>query len=560
MHIKFLSRGKGSAKDAETYLTQEHDHKGEVRADVQVLRGNPSFVSELADSLEFDHRYTSGVIAWHVDDNPTNEQIDQVLNDFERVSFAGMDASQYAYYAVLHEEANGAKHVHVVSARVELSTGKSMNIAPPNWQKTYDVLVDKYNVKHDWASPKDLHRRQSLTLDKSMIHADLKANEAKQLITQFVNDAVSNELVTNRADVVAYLSDLGEVTREGKDYISVKPNGFKKAIKLKGAIYEREFDLDRFNAEVERQKEQRATATPSHRRGEYERVSGVLESIIADRAKFNQGKYIRSPKVREHQEQHPSQERRGERSRDNGELQPSEPRANEAQSQTVDNTDSHRSVDSDRSYYRELLTGELRGQRARHPQPNRRRNQDSQTEQAEDRRELGESLQQRNSVEEERKRRDRNDRGRTESHLLQSGGVDHDAIRKRITAELEATRGVILKRAQERIEEIREEYRGDKDSLRQADERSLASDRTAKQDVGTISEHIHELGDKHKRRTATAVADQSQQLDQATGRIGEARRGLVGAVKQCVEKAIVKVKEIAKKLSQSQSRGWSMSR
>jgi len=80
--------------------------------------------------LDFKHRYTSGVIAWHKDDAPTDEQIAQVLDDFERVAFAGLEPNQYTYYAVLHEESNGAKHVHVIAPRVELSTGKSMNIAP----------------------------------------------------------------------------------------------------------------------------------------------------------------------------------------------------------------------------------------------------------------------------------------------------------------------------------------------------------------------------------------------------------------------------------------------
>jgi hypothetical protein len=102
MHIKFISTGKGSASAAKDYLLQKEDHKGIIRADIQVLRGNPEHVTQLAESLEFKHKYTSGVIAWHKDDAPTDNQIAQVLDDFERVAFAVLEPSQYAYYAVLH--------------------------------------------------------------------------------------------------------------------------------------------------------------------------------------------------------------------------------------------------------------------------------------------------------------------------------------------------------------------------------------------------------------------------------------------------------------------------
>jgi len=164
MHIKFINTGKGSARAAKNYLLQEHDHKGEIRPSVQILRGNPEHVTQLAESLNFKHKYTSGVIAWHKDDNPTNEQIEQVLNDFERVAFAGLEPNQYTYYAVLHEESNGAKHIHIIAPRVELKTGLSMNIAPPNHQKTYDILVDKYNTKYNWASPKDISRQKTIKI------------------------------------------------------------------------------------------------------------------------------------------------------------------------------------------------------------------------------------------------------------------------------------------------------------------------------------------------------------------------------------------------------------
>ena len=70
MHIKFIARGTGSAKAAVDYLLGERDAAGKLREGVEVLRGDPDMVAEVADSLEFAHKYTSGVIAWAPEDRP----------------------------------------------------------------------------------------------------------------------------------------------------------------------------------------------------------------------------------------------------------------------------------------------------------------------------------------------------------------------------------------------------------------------------------------------------------------------------------------------------------
>ena len=63
MHIKFLACGTGSVRDAADYLLGERDSTGKPREGVEVLRGDPHQVASVADSLDFEHKYTSGVIA-----------------------------------------------------------------------------------------------------------------------------------------------------------------------------------------------------------------------------------------------------------------------------------------------------------------------------------------------------------------------------------------------------------------------------------------------------------------------------------------------------------------
>lgn len=91
MHIKFLSRGTGSGGRAAAYLMGTHDHKGEERAGVEVLRGDPVLFAALADSLPFRLRYTSAVISWAAEEAPTEDEIDGVIDDFEKLAFAGLD-------------------------------------------------------------------------------------------------------------------------------------------------------------------------------------------------------------------------------------------------------------------------------------------------------------------------------------------------------------------------------------------------------------------------------------------------------------------------------------
>ena len=250
MHIKFINQGTGSAKSAEIYLLQSHDYKGKVRVDVKILRGNPSQVTRLADALSFKYRYRSAVIAWHKDDAPSDRQIEEVLDDFEKLAFSGLEGNQYSYYAVLHKDSNGANHIHLITPRVELSTGKSLNIAPPNWQKSYDLLRDMYNAKYNWASPKDISRHKGTTIDQLENYANTSLIEAKKKINNFINQSVVSGRIKNSDDIQKQLSGLGVITRRGKDYISIKLNGHKKAIRLKGIYYGQEFDIRRARQEL----------------------------------------------------------------------------------------------------------------------------------------------------------------------------------------------------------------------------------------------------------------------------------------------------------------------
>lgn len=195
MHTKFLDHDTGSGRAAIQYLLQEHDHSGEIRAEVRVMRGNPHQVGRLIDSLEFVNRYRSAVIAFHRDDAPTEVELQDVLNRWEALAFAGLTPDQYTWTAVLHRDDDGSCHIHVVVPRVELSTGKSLNIAPPGWQKAFDSFRDMLNYERGWARPDDPARSKLLQDGTVGRFFDWKNGDDYALM---INQMLEDEIVKGR--------------------------------------------------------------------------------------------------------------------------------------------------------------------------------------------------------------------------------------------------------------------------------------------------------------------------------------------------------------------------
>ena len=230
MLAKFLARRTGSARDAADYLLGERDAAGKPREGVEVLRGDPNQVAAVADTLPFEHRYTSGVIAWAPEDEPTDEQIEAVPDAFEETAWAGLEFDRYAWTTVLHRERGGGAHVHILAARCGLETGRSLNIAPPGWEKTFGPLRDAFNSEHGWARPDDPTRARvrqpghRAYIGAARLRAGLRLESSpRDLIRDYLLQRVEHGTVRNRHEVVAALREAGlEVPRQGKDYITAR--------------------------------------------------------------------------------------------------------------------------------------------------------------------------------------------------------------------------------------------------------------------------------------------------------------------------------------------------
>lgn len=316
---KFLQHGKGDPALASSYVLDDVDHLNVARADVQVLRGDPKTFTALANSITNEWKYTSGVFAFSLDDNPSDDDINEYLDAFEAHAFAGLKPNQYHFTAVLHEEPNGSKHIHFLVPRVELTTGKALNIAPPGHESYFDPLRDYFNYKKGWSRPDDPKlKRDTQTPDHdhfqqvSALKAGLlvgkTAKDIREVIGEYIEQRIQFRQIKNRHDVINALNDaeIGEITRISDNFISVKPHGSEKAIRLKGAFYESEFSVETY-LENRTRKQNDAGASNTSRfiseqdKEHAEELRARVTELAKKRAAYNEHRYgLGSTSSREH--------------------------------------------------------------------------------------------------------------------------------------------------------------------------------------------------------------------------------------------------------------------
>ncbi|MCG5256175.1 MULTISPECIES: hypothetical protein [Acinetobacter calcoaceticus/baumannii complex] len=294
MLIKMLRHGTGSAARAASYVLDEKDHMNIVRPHVEVLCGDPHLFAKIADSSPFKHKYTSAVIAFTEEDQPTNVEIKDVLKQFEALAFSGLEPDQYHMTAVLHQEPNGSKHIHILVPRLELRSGRSMNIAPPGrFQKHFHMLQDKLNFEYGWADPNDPDRarftkkghetylqsalkkvgknRENYKQYIENTYLQLLSISLKQLEKKHAQVIPSELLVRNRDDFMQFVLTnqlASEVVKIREKQFSLVPPFGKKPIYFQGEIYERHFNIEKCSRTIrERIKSLEQVRTADRERG-----------------------------------------------------------------------------------------------------------------------------------------------------------------------------------------------------------------------------------------------------------------------------------------------------
>ncbi|RFP88527.1 mobilization relaxase [Rhodobacteraceae bacterium 63075] len=265
MLIKFFPNGKGAGAGPVGYLVAErvlaYDANRDLIRDAdgqpltvtrdplpEVLRGDPSRTEALIDASRHQWTYRAGVIGFAAEDAPSEAQQAEVMDAFEQLAFAGLDGEQYDMLWVRHSHEDRVE-LHFCTPRLELTTGKSLNIAPPGYQDAFDSLRDLMNQRHGWADPMELERAQEV---RDTIEAPTRAHGRDELHA-WILDQVSVGLITDRASMVDALADAGfELPRVGKAYLTAQDPETGERWRLKGEIFHEDWQADPAERETER--------------------------------------------------------------------------------------------------------------------------------------------------------------------------------------------------------------------------------------------------------------------------------------------------------------------
>ena len=234
MYVKFLSNKKGGGKGSVNYLLNEREKEGTAK----VLKGNPKLTKSIISTIEKKQKVTFGVLSFEEKpDFLTNQEKLKIMADFEETLFPGMKKNQYNILWVEHSD-KGRLELNFVIPKIELITQRALQ---PYYHKQdfsrVDMFEDICNIQYNLSSKKDPEKQQTLENDKRVnLIKDYKE------LDKTLHSLVATQKIQSRTELIQTLKSANiEVTRAGKDYISVKLPDSKRAKKFKKGIYDEQF-------------------------------------------------------------------------------------------------------------------------------------------------------------------------------------------------------------------------------------------------------------------------------------------------------------------------------
>ena len=295
MLMKVFPHGTGDGDLPVRYLIRE-DVPSRKEHPPEVLRGDPELTAALINSIERRWKFTSGVLAWHPDDEVNETQERDVMDAFEQVAFAGLEADQRNILWVRHRHA-GHHELHFLIPRMELSRGKDFNACPPGWQKDFAVFRDLFNWREGWARPDDPARARDFLPDKAdLLHAQAARwnrsvkssdrDEAKAALLEHLKSRLARGDIKSREDVLHILKEEGlHISRTGKDYVGVVVPESGLKIRLKGGIFVEAWKPKEASPDEEVQPNKQEVQK------RISRLEEELEHVLKKRKRINQKRY-----------------------------------------------------------------------------------------------------------------------------------------------------------------------------------------------------------------------------------------------------------------------------
>lgn len=305
MLIKFFRNGQGGGSGPVDYLVERdvvaydqnrnalRDERGEILLFTrdplpEVLRGDAARMRALIDTCQHQWTYRAGVIAFTADDDPSHAQQRAGMEAFENLAFAGLDPDQYDMLWVRHTH-EARVELHFVTPRMELVSGRSLNIAPPGYQKHYDALRDVLNKEHGWNDPLAPERaRETVSLIESVSRGD-----AREHIYDWIIEQIETGKIINRASMTDALSRAGfDLSHVGKNHITVRDRETNERWRLKGDLFRENWT----RAHTLERALKRSIGNPSRSGSRLDAIHPDefrvrLERCIQTRASYNRDRY-----------------------------------------------------------------------------------------------------------------------------------------------------------------------------------------------------------------------------------------------------------------------------
>ncbi|WP_019880735.1 MULTISPECIES: relaxase/mobilization nuclease domain-containing protein [unclassified Methylophilus] len=251
MIVRIFKSGVSNGESPVRYLLGNLDHTGSERAvEPEVLEGNPQTTIDVINSIQRKYKYISGCISFRDSERPTKAQLYDLIDDFKQTFCPGLTSNNFNSLFVLHQD-KGNTEVHFVFPSQILADsvhggGRRFNIHPPGKQNIlfFESFVKVTNQKLGYVQVVPDPLKIAFTDFERKTSEGRKDKSNKRWIQRSVIKAVTNGEIKNRADLCRHLDEkLGiTITRQGKDYLSVKLPGALKAKRLRGALYSEDAD------------------------------------------------------------------------------------------------------------------------------------------------------------------------------------------------------------------------------------------------------------------------------------------------------------------------------
>ncbi len=243
MLVKFwgINQGGGDGDGSVNYLLNERVKKGTAK----VLKGDANLTKSLLLSLTQKHKACVGCLSF--EESNINEGLKyELMESFENALLTESMQNRYNILWVEHTD-KGRLELNFVIPKIDLGRQKAFN---PYYHKVDLKRIDTWqnvvNLKYTFTNPKDLKKQQISNYHNTKTPQGKAIFKNYKELDNYLYNAVTQGLLNSMAEIIELLQASNyEITRQGKDYISVKLPNQQKAKRLKGIIYDERFTEQR---------------------------------------------------------------------------------------------------------------------------------------------------------------------------------------------------------------------------------------------------------------------------------------------------------------------------